>query len=139
MKCGDSWRNSIFSVPEYDHPDHVSIIGEEYIGCFKDAEKRDLGTYIAVAEGNVKLCFEEASRLGFAYAGLQYRSQCFAGNSVGAHGQAFDGECYMECKNDEGVRCGAGWRNSVFHVPTYEHPPHNPVIGEEYIGCFVDA
>lgn len=86
----------------------------------------------------MKKCFEFASKMGYKYAGLQYGGYCFAGNEVGKYGQKGDGECFMPCEGDKGRTCGASWKNSVFSVPEFKYPAHETVIGEKYLGCYVD-
>ena len=115
-------------------------MGETYIGCFVDRGDRDLPNLLGEGYGNYKACFEAAQRKGFIFAGLQFRGECWAGNDHGKYGQKPDSECNMECKKDKGRMCGAGWRNSIFSIPVVEQPPyeHKPIMGEAYIGCFVD-
>jgi hypothetical protein len=117
--CGAGWRNSIFSLLNIAKPEpakYESVVGEQYIGCFVDTGKRDLPTFLREGYGNYKKCFEAADKKKFAYAGLQYSGECWVGNEYGKYGQKPDSECNMECKNDKGKKCGAGWRNSVFNL-----------------------
>ena len=47
---------------------------------------------------------------------MQYRGECWGGNSYGKHGKRPDSECNMRCKYDNSRMCGAGWRNNVFKL-----------------------
>jgi len=101
--------------------------GGDYVGCFEDRDSRDLNGYSFSNGGmTVETCRAEGSRRGFQFAGVQYSSQCFCGNSYGRYGQKADGECNMQCSGNGGEKCGAGWRNSVWKS------------GSDYRGCFVD-
>jgi hypothetical protein len=49
----------------------------------------------------------------------------------------------MTCRKDKGRKCGAGWRNSIFDLTGVAEPKpvitdYKDVVGESYIGCFVD-
>lgn len=57
---------------------------------------------------------------GFKYAGLQYGSECWAGNDVGMYGKRPDSECQMACRKDPARKCGAGWRQNVYRMPSTE-------------------
>lgn len=82
------------------------------MGCFKDQNNRDL-TGIAGVD-NPEACFKAARDRGFEFAAMQFGSQCFGGNKVGKWGDRPDKECNMECTKEKGMKCGAGWRNSVW-------------------------
>ena len=47
---------------------------------------------------------------------MQYRGECWGGNSMGKHGKRPDSECNMKCKKDNSRMCGAGWRNNIFKL-----------------------
>lgn len=137
--CGAGWRNSVFMVPEIKYPAHETIMGESYVGCFVDKAERDLPHNLPVGNGHYKKCFDEASRMGYKFAGLQYSAECWAGNEHGKYGKKPDAQCHMECRNDAGHKCGSTWRNSVFEVPELVYPPHETIRGEKYLGCYVDT
>ncbi|XP_074661421.1 plasminogen-like [Tubulanus polymorphus] len=89
--------------------------GPNYIGCFKDSRSRDLTTY---ATKNTKMtsemCIAICKKLGFKYAGLQFRWHCLCGNRVGKYGQRPDSECNVNCPGNAHEKCGGFWRNSVY-------------------------
>jgi len=59
-------------------------------GCFKDAHARDLPTLV----GRGVTTEECAARCeGYSYFGLQYRRECWCGNSFGKHGKATGCNC----------------------------------------------
>lgn len=51
----------------------------------------------------------------------------------------------MPCHKDHSVRCGGGWRNSVYAINDPKPPPPPPApmppgeLIEEYVGCFKDS
>ena len=90
-----------------------------YLGCFKDqgdpsgTRGRDLSGYVfSSPRMTVSLCISECRRRGFAYAGVQYGSQCFCGNSYGKYGRA--NNCDMPCSGNRSQICGGFWANSVY-------------------------
>lgn len=40
-------------------------------------------------------------------------------NNFGRYGQVDDSECSMNCKLETNIKCGGGWRNSVWSVTEY--------------------
>jgi len=68
---------------------------------------------------------------------MQYRGECWGGNSFGKHGKRPDSECNMKCKYDGSRMCGAGWRNNVFKLVKKE-VKYVSIIGESQLGCFQD-
>ncbi|KAI8478718.1 hypothetical protein Bbelb_435530 [Branchiostoma belcheri] len=52
--------------------------------------------------------------LQYTYAGLQYGTECFCGDSFGQFGAAPESECTTPCAGDAGQVCGNGWKNSIY-------------------------
>merc|ERR1711998_201994 len=116
VMCGAGWRNSVYKVSGGDKKEEPSKGGpvEEYQGCFMDKGNRDLPKNIR--ESNPKKCFQKAREQGFQYAGLQNGGECWAGNAFGKHGRRDEKECSRTCRKDKSMKCGNGWRNSVWKV-----------------------
>jgi len=105
-------------VTEETSTGYRTLIGEQPDGCYKDAGKRDLPTRLRTDEP--RTCFELAVKGGYKYAGLQYGGECWAGNDVGMYGKRPDGECQMPCRKERGRKCGGGWRQNVYKMPSSE-------------------
>ncbi len=93
----------------------------EYLGCFRDQgdpfglRGRDLADFGFGSEKMTpSLCMRECAKRGYRYAGVQYSSQCFCGNSYGKYGKAVN--CNMRCNGDKSKICGGTWANSVYNV-----------------------
>lgn len=95
----------------------------KYLGCFKDqgnwfvltTEGRDLNGLTANNPGmTIEQCVSICRTQGFAYAGTQYRTQCFCGNAYGRSGAA--NNCNMACGGNPAQMCGGSWANSVYRV-----------------------
>lgn len=141
--CGGSWRNNIFKLIKKEVK-YVAIMGETREGCFKDARNRDLPKLLRDGYGSPRNCFQKAMDAGYKYAGLQYRGECWAGNSFGKYGKRPDSECNMKCKKDNSRTCGAGWRNEVFRLKELPKPKpvaavYKSLLGESYFGCYKDS
>jgi len=93
-----------------------------YLGCFEDKNARDL-TALNWNSGPAE-CFRLAREKKYEFVALQYGGQCFAGNSVGRYGDRSDSECSTPCKQEKGMKCGAGWRNSVWFTGTLTFEKH---------------
>ena len=79
---------------------------------------------------------------------MQYRGECWVGNSMGKYGKRPDSECNMKCRHDSSRICGAGWRNSIFNLDgvkktkvtvTTTSTVYTAIYGESSIGCYKDA
>lgn len=93
--------------------------GANYLGCFKDqgdptgTKGRDLSGYVVNNRSmNPKSCIEACRNEGFKYAGTQYSSWCFCGDSYGRSGKATN--CDMPCAGNGSEICGGAWANSVY-------------------------
>lgn len=83
-----------------------------YQGCFTDDGSRALPA--SFGEGHsVESCVAAAASQGYAYAGLQWYGQCFAGNSLG-YSRVSDSECNTPCSAAPWQLCGGAWRNSIY-------------------------
>lgn len=97
------------------HPSH-----QRYIGCFKDDPLgRALPTKLMNSGATIESCVSTAmtatrgnGKTGFAYVGLQYGGECFAGDSV--RYQEDPAGCTMRCTADTSRICGGWWRNSIY-------------------------
>lgn len=96
-------------------------LGPTPIGCFKDqgdpqgTTGRDLsGFYYSDPAMTGQLCINTCSRLGYAYAGTQYATHCFCGDSYGASGAASN--CDMPCGGSSTEMCGGAWANTVYEA-----------------------
>ncbi|HHL33605.1 MAG TPA: hypothetical protein ENJ30_04505, partial [Desulfobulbaceae bacterium] len=88
---------------------------QSYMGCFKDLKNRDLTGFSFHAPNMTKeLCMTTCQQKGFQYAGLQYSSYCFCGDSYGKSGEA--NNCNMPCAGNKSEICGGDWANSLYRV-----------------------
>jgi len=93
----------------------------ESIGCFKDRWKRDLPTTWNNKRATTHdVCMAYAKAKGFKYIGMQYGGECWMGHKFGRYGQKPDTDCKMKCRIEKDKICGAGWRNSIFAVNSYD-------------------
>ncbi len=51
---------------------------------------------------------------GKDYAGVQFSTACFCGDSYGAQGEATESDCNMQCSGNANQMCGGPSRNSVY-------------------------
>ena len=130
------------TVPKAYRP----IIGESHLGCYRDNGRRDLPTLLRPGYGRPDRCFKLARDKGFKYVGMQYRGECWAGNSYGKYGKLPDNQCNMKCRYDNSRWCGGGWKQNIFKlrvsnrpVPTSKPPPYKAIVGETRLGCYKDA
>jgi hypothetical protein len=84
-----------------------------YVGCYTDDSNRALPNFLSQQGETVESCKQKAANAGFAYAGVQWYGQCFAGNTVG-YARVPDGQCNTLCTSNPNEVCGGGWRNSIY-------------------------
>jgi hypothetical protein len=89
------------------------------IGCFRDqgnptgTSGRDLNGFVTHGPNmTTAACINECQQRGYKYAGTQYSSWCFCGNSYGRSGTA--NNCNMACSGSPAEICGGSWANSVY-------------------------
>merc|ERR1712151_775827 len=95
------------------------------VGCYKDKRSRDLKKHMRGTKHTMESCGKTCAGKKYKYFSLQYRGECFCGNSYGKYKKASN--CNMKCKKDKSQTCGGKWANSVFRVRRFA-----------YLGCFKD-
>ena len=116
MGCGSSSEESQTPEEESQKLSAPYTAQATYQGCFTDSWNRSLPVWLGDGQ-DVQTCVYYARQAGYTYAGLQYYSQCWAGNELrGA--QVWDGECNTPCVYSHVPEyvCGGAWRNSVWRV-----------------------
>jgi regulation of enolase protein 1 (concanavalin A-like superfamily) len=101
----------------------------QYLGCYGDSGTRDLSTALGLSPVSVETCEAACGAAGFTYAGLQYASQCFCGDSYGSYGPSTN--CNMACNGNASETCGGGWANSVY-TATCPASSANGLLGTYY-------
>lgn len=88
---------------------------DDYLGCFADAEDRDLGyERIEMSEGTVVAATARcrAHCHNYPYFGLQHTNECFCGTRYGTHGATTG--CVHCGTNSGNANCGG--KNAVFRT-----------------------
>ncbi|KAI4195074.1 MAG: hypothetical protein LQ350_007405 [Teloschistes chrysophthalmus] len=89
--------------------------GFAYVGCYTEATSgRALGDSQTAYDGmTVEKCAAFCS--GYAYMGVEYMSECYCANTLGAGSiPATDNGCSMACTGDAGELCGGGNRINLY-------------------------
>jgi sulfur relay (sulfurtransferase) complex TusBCD TusD component (DsrE family) len=103
-------------------------------GCYVDGDARALPAMLMASGAAPASCIAAAQAKGFAYAGVQYGGQCFAGDWLG-FAKAAESDCTMPCSSDAAQACGGSWRNSVYATGLAVAPSVAPTPK----GCYVDT
>lgn len=77
--CGGGWRNAVYELKD---PVDWSRHELEPIGCFRDAEDRDLEHLVSTHVNSPEHCALECRALGYEFIGLQIGRECRCSNSV---------------------------------------------------------
>jgi hypothetical protein len=107
------------ATPRPAKPAAPAAATANYIGCFHD-QCCDAGTVgrdisgLKVSDRNMTSarCIAICRGQGFAYAAVQYATECFCGNSYGHNGMADN--CNMPCGGNPSEMCGGLLANSVY-------------------------
>ncbi len=92
------------------------------IGCYTDGVKpmqRALphAQHIDTAHMSVNVCLAFCSARGFAYAGVEYGSECYCGRVTPKSTLLDSSKCNMPCAGDQSQQCGGSLAISVHHQP----------------------
>lgn len=92
------------------------LAANSYQGCLQEGAAGRLGPMLSSSLDSmtIQLCIAAARDQGFAYAGLQYSSNCLASNDISMYTTA--GVCDMPCSGDSAQMCGAGNTNSIYRT-----------------------
>ncbi|KAF3011532.1 hypothetical protein E8E14_009984 [Neopestalotiopsis sp. 37M] len=95
----------------------------DYVGCYTDpTTPRTLtGASFTLSQNSPENCGFLCGRAGYSYAGVEYTTQCFCGNSIGNE-QADESSCSTPCPGDTSATCGQAYFVNVWEVT-------NPVDG----------
>jgi hypothetical protein len=89
-----------------------------FLGCYVDTQVRVLNGYTFGSTTGMtnQVCQQKCKTEGFKYAGTEYASQCFCGNTAPTQSVGSQ-ECSMSCTGAPGETCGGVWRLSVYRWP----------------------
>ncbi|EAW08575.1 WSC domain protein [Aspergillus clavatus NRRL 1] len=86
------------------------------LGCYSDSTKaRTLSTSYNVAGNTVEKCQAACQAGGYLYAGMEFGSQCFCGNSIDNGGAPTSG-CATPCAGDSSEVCGGSNALSIYYL-----------------------
>ncbi|KAF4963891.1 hypothetical protein FSARC_8144 [Fusarium sarcochroum] len=107
-KCGGSNAIQLFSTV----PTRIGL------GCYSDAtNSRTLSKSLNIAGNTNKKCQEACAEAGYKYAGTEFGSQCFCGNSIDNAGAAIaQSTCNKRCAGDSATNCGGPDALSLFYL-----------------------
>lgn len=70
----------------------------------------------------VEKCVLLAKTQGMRYAGVEFGSECYFGNTLHTSDKASDGDCSQVCAGNQGEFCGNGNRVQVYQDSTWSDP-----------------
>ena len=84
--------------------------------CVEDNPSRLLKDYNDLGNANTpSACMKKCSDKGYTYAGVQYGSQCFCGNTPPPVDTLRpEAQCNRVCPGDSKEKCGGTWRMNVY-------------------------
>ncbi|KAK0622800.1 hypothetical protein B0T14DRAFT_601476 [Immersiella caudata] len=131
--CGGDHRISIYEnttwTPLPPPPTTVPSVGSfQNRGCFIDFANgaRVLRADSSTQEGGngmtVEKCVALARDAGWRWAGVEFGSQCFVGNTLRGANSAPAGDCSVRCAGNPGETCGGGNRIQVYEDTDWKDP-----------------
>ncbi|KAJ2901230.1 hypothetical protein MKZ38_002094 [Zalerion maritima] len=104
--------DAVITAPQWGFADMTSE-GYAYVGCASDpaGQERTLSDASTSADDmTVETCISFCREGGYVYAGVEYSTQCFCGNSASEdrmpRTDGVMGNCVMKCGGDSSVTCG---------------------------------
>ncbi|KAJ5974962.1 hypothetical protein N7481_008669 [Penicillium waksmanii] len=86
------------------------------VGCYTDTTlKRTLAKSYNIAGNTVEKCQAECQSNGYLYAGVEYGTQCFCGNSID-NGATITSACGTACPGDSSEVCGGANALSMYYL-----------------------
>ncbi|KAJ0417535.1 hypothetical protein BJY00DRAFT_303404 [Aspergillus carlsbadensis] len=113
-------------------PTIVTDVGSfSFAGCYSDdadarvlvADSTDDGSSMTPED-----CVNFAKKGAWRFAGVEYSSQCFVGNTIHDGSQEPDGDCNMACAGDSSESCGGGNRIQIYEDSTWKDPTIDELI-----------
>ena len=99
-----------------------------YEGCYEDkpdVQQRAL-PYVQDQDSaqTVDKCLTQCGERGFAYAGLEYKFECYCSKQPPVYPKVDEGRCNIPCagKSDDDRQCGGSAVLSVYHNPNVVQP-----------------
>ena len=90
-------------------------------------------------------CVSFCDSNGFAFAGVEYSTECYCGNVIAVSGAAADaGDCNMACGGAADEACGGPNRLNIFHNGAITTAAAGPAAnagpaGWGFMGCYTDS
>jgi hypothetical protein len=114
-----SLKAATIGVYEQYYTDVTSSLKWQYVGCGSDdMSSRTLNSASTSSDSmTVGSCISFCEAKGYSYAGLEYASQCYCGNSVAsdrAPQTGLLGNCFSPCAGDSSEYCGGGSALSIY-------------------------
>mmetsp|Transcript_37059 Transcript_37059/g.90070 ORF Transcript_37059/g.90070 Transcript_37059/m.90070 type:complete len:430 (-) Transcript_37059:448-1737(-) len=116
------------------------LLQQQYKGCFRDNEARAM-EYFHQQSGSMTVgdCVYACRELGYDFAGLEFSSECFCGNTYDSIGTA--NNCGMTCGGEE---CGGPFALSVYATNQERYgndytPSPTATPPDNHMGCWKDA
>ncbi|KAJ2973982.1 hypothetical protein NQ176_g6293 [Zarea fungicola] len=79
-------------------------------------------TDVSATGMTVEKCVQLAQKQGMRYAGVEFASECFIGNTLHSTTKASDGDCNSVCAGAKTELCGGGNRVQVYEDTTWSDP-----------------
>ncbi|THZ01447.1 WSC-domain-containing protein [Aureobasidium pullulans] len=101
------------------YKDVTSSLNWQYVGCGTDSLSGRTLNSASTSSGSmtVETCIAFCEGKGYSYAGLEYASQCYCGNSVASDRAPVTGvlgNCFSPCAGDSTEYCGGGSALSLY-------------------------
>ncbi|EJT99498.1 WSC-domain-containing protein, partial [Dacryopinax primogenitus] len=117
--CGGSYRLNLYSMVSSSTTTSSTPTSSGWanLGCRLDARARALtGPSQDVSTNSVENCEQFCGSQGYIYAGVEYGSQCYCGNTLsnGAGGTASSSDCNIACSGNSAETCGGSYRLNLY-------------------------
>lgn len=120
--CGSDDNLSVWEDPTFSAvPADVEVSDYEDLGCHTDDSHigRTLSYPMSIPADSFtpSACIAACKSQGFAYAGVEYASECWCGTYLPDDASKVDqSQCSLACKGDASLQCGGDARLNVYYA-----------------------
>lgn len=99
--------------------------GWTYKSCYTDVGRTiNAASYTDGTKMTQEACVKYCDGKGYAYAGVEFSTECYCGNTLAAGSAAAPAaDCGQACSGDATEACGGGNRLTLFYNPNANVPP----------------
>ncbi|KAF7117583.1 hypothetical protein CNMCM5793_006635 [Aspergillus hiratsukae] len=140
---GNHYNDSVDDYHHYTKHNFSRAGNFQHFGCYVDSsDARVLVADSFTAGGlTVEKCIDFGKKGAWRYAGVEFGSECYVGNTLHSDDKFPDSDCNQPCAGDPTEFCGSGGRIQIFEDETWYNPTKAQLAAavQSYIDSMTEA